>query len=146
MSEVYHLDANVILRFLLADDPRQSPKARGLFELAQAGKLVLHASHVCMAEVTWVLHSYYAFERDKLARTLRELVLLEGFVVENELVMLDAYDRFGRVNADFIDCYTAALAKHAAAVVVTEDRDFRKFSDVTARRPTEVVQRMTSGT
>jgi len=141
MSEPHHLDTNVILRFLLADDPKQSPKARALFKLAQAGKVTLCVSHVCLAEVTWVLLSFYAFERSKLATTLRELVLHDGVEVENEAVVLDAFDRFGRVNVDFIDCYAAALARHAGCPVVTEDRDFRKFTDVVSRRPAEVLQR-----
>ncbi|MBI4621865.1 MAG: PIN domain-containing protein [Verrucomicrobia bacterium] len=44
------------------------------------------------------------------------------------------------MNVDFIDCYAAALAKARGCLVVTEDREFRKFSDVTARRPEEVVK------
>lgn len=139
MNGPHHLDANVILRFLLADDPKQSPKAKELFELAQAGKLTLRISHVTLAEVTWVLHSYYDFQRGKLVQTLRELALLEGLEIENEDVVIDALERFGRVNVDFIDCYTAALAKHAGCPVVTEDRDFRKFPDVTARSPADVI-------
>ncbi len=141
MSAGYHLDANVILRFLLADNPSQSPKARTLFALAQAGQLTLFVSHVTLAEVSWVLLSFYDFERDKLARTLRELVLHEGIEMNEPDVMLDAFDRFGKANVDFIDCYTAALAKAREGVVVTDDRDFRKFADVTARRPEEVIQR-----
>jgi predicted nucleic-acid-binding protein len=140
MSNGHHLDANVILRLLLADDAAQSPKAKALFALAQAGKLTLFVSHVTLAEVSWVLLSYYDFERGKLAQTLRELVLHEGVEADESDVMLDAFDRFGKVNVDFIDCYTAALAKARSAVVVTEDRDFRKFADVTARRPDEVVK------
>jgi predicted nucleic-acid-binding protein len=139
MSEPHHLDANVILRFLLADDPKQSPKARGLFALAQAERLTLCVSHVTLAEVTWVLHSYYEFERNKLAQTLRELVMHAGLEIENGDVVLDAFERFGKANVDFIDCYTAALAKHTGHPVVTEDRDFLKFSDVTAQRPEEVI-------
>jgi len=140
MSGGHHLDTNVILRFLLADDAGQSPKAKALFELAQAGKLTLCVSHVTLAEVSWVLLSYYDFERAKLAQTLRELVLHEGVEVDESDVMLDAFDRFGKVNVDFIDCYAAALAKTRGAVVVTDDRDFRKFTDVPARRPGEIVK------
>lgn len=140
MSGGHHLDANVILRLLLADDPAQSPRAKALFELAQAGRLTLFISHVTLAEVSWVLLSYYQFERSKLAQTLRELVLHEGVEVDDSDVMLDAFERFGRMNVDFIDCYTAALAKAQGCIVVTDDRDFRKFADVTARRPEEVVR------
>jgi len=140
MSEGHHLDANVILRFLLADDRSQSPKAKALFELAQAGELILAVSHITLAEVSWVLLSYYKVERTKLAQTLRELVLHEGVEVDDSDVMLDAFDRFGKVNVDFIDCYMAAFAKSRGAVVVTEDRDFRKFPDVVARRPEEIIK------
>ncbi len=140
MSEGHHLDANVILRFLLADDRSQSPKAKALFELAQAGELILAVSHITLAEVSWVLLSYYKFERTKLAQTLRELVLHEGVEVDDSDVMLDAFDRFGKVNVDFIDYYMAAFAKSRGAVVVTEDRDFRKFPDVVARRPEEIIK------
>jgi predicted nucleic acid-binding protein len=139
MSKTHHLDANVILRFLLADDPKQSPKARELFALAQAERLTLRISHVTLAEVTWVLHSYYEFERSNLAQTLREFVMHDGLEIENGDVVLDAFERFGKANLDFIDCYTAALAKHTGGSVVTDDRDFRKFSDVTAQRPEEVI-------
>ncbi len=140
MSQGHHLDANVILRFLLADDPGQSPKAKALFELAQSGKLTLFISHVIFAEVSWVLLSYYEFERGKLAQTLRELVLHEGIEVDDSDVLLDAFDRFGKVNVDFIDCYAAALAKAQGCVVVTDAREFRKFADVTARRSEEIVK------
>jgi len=139
MSAAHHLDTNVILRFLLADDPKQSPKARAPFALAQTGKVTLCISNVCLAEVTWVLVSFYAFERGKLATILRELVLHDGVEVENEAALLDALDRFGRV--DFVDRYAAALAKHAGCPVVTEDRDFKKFTDIVSRRPADVLRR-----
>lgn len=139
MSPVYHLDSNVILRFLLADDPKQSPKAKQLFGLAQEGKLTLAVSHVTLAEVIWVLLSYYELERNKLAQTLRELVLHEGMEVEDEDVVLDALDRFGRIKVDFIDCYTAALAKASGQAVITDDRDYRKFSDIKAQGPADVI-------
>lgn len=41
MSAAHHLDAKVILRLLLADDPKQSQKAGELLELAQAERLIL---------------------------------------------------------------------------------------------------------
>jgi len=140
MSGTHHLDANVILRFLLADDPGQSPQAKALFDLAQAGRATLFISHVTLAEVSWVLLSFYNFERGVLAAALRDLLLHDGVEVDDRSVMLDTFDRFGKVNVDFIDCYTAALAKDRGCSVVTEDRDFRKFTDVTTRKPGELVE------
>ena len=47
--KTFVLDTNVALRFLLADDPIQSPKAKELFELAETGRARLYLSHVAIA-------------------------------------------------------------------------------------------------
>src|SRR6187402_3063124 len=120
----YLLDTNVVLRFLLADDPKQSPQAKALFERAEAGKVVLRISHIGVAELVWVLHSFFDFERAKIATTLRGLLLHDGMEVEDLDVILAALDRFGRVKADFPDCYIATLAAGSRSPVVSYDRDF----------------------
>ena len=61
--KTFILDTNVTLRFLLADDPNQSPKAKELFELAESGGVRLRLSHVAVAELVWVLGSFFDFAR-----------------------------------------------------------------------------------
>ena len=45
----FHLDANVVLRFLRDDDPKQSAAAARLFESAKSGKVRLSISAVTIA-------------------------------------------------------------------------------------------------
>ena len=59
MSPRFHLDANVVLRFLRNDDPLQSPAAARLFESAKAKKLRLAISAVTVAETFYVLARVY---------------------------------------------------------------------------------------
>lgn len=134
------LDTNVVLRFLLADDPAQSPKAKALFELAESGKVRLHLSHVGVAELVWVLDSFFDFERTTIGTTLRGLLLHTGVEVENLDAALAALDRFARHNADFPDCYAATLAANAGATVASYDRDFRKFTEVKCLTPDEILR------
>ncbi len=129
------LDANVVLRFLLADDPSQSPQARGLFVLAEAGRVRLRLSHVAVAELVWVLSSFYDFARQDIGVKLRGLLLHKGVEVDEQELLLNALDRFSRVNADFPDCYAAALASRSDLPIASYDRDFRKFPDVTCMKP-----------
>lgn len=132
------LDTNVILRFLLADDPNQSPKAKELFEMAEAGKIRLFLSHVAVAELVWTLESFFNFPRQEIGTKLRGLVIHDGIAVDNQDLVLDALDRFARVNADFPACYAAALALARKQSVTSYDKDFRKFTDISWKTPDEI--------
>lgn len=133
------VDTNVVLRFLLADDARQSPRAKALFEQAEAGKIRLRLTHVGVAELAWVLTSFFKFDRANVGTTLRGLLLHNGVEVDDLDTVLGALERFSRINADFIDCYVATLAARTANPVASYDRDFRKFSDITCLSPEEIL-------
>jgi predicted nucleic acid-binding protein len=45
--------------------------------------------------------------------------------------------RFKDKNVDFADAYTASLAARDGMKISSYDRDYRKFSDVTAIEPPE---------
>ena len=106
--KTFILDANVVLRFLLADDPAQSPKAKELFVLAESGRVRLRLTHVAVAELVWVLGSFFNFPRHEVGPKLRGLILHKGVEINDQDVILGALDRFARMNADFPDCYAAS--------------------------------------
>lgn len=134
------LDTNVVLRFLLADDPRQSPQAKALFEHAETGKVRLYLSHVIFAELVWTLDSFFGFPRADIGAKLRGLAIHEGIVVDELDELLAALDRYARFNVDFPDAYVAALAASRSQTVATYDRDFRKFKDITVKTPDELAR------
>lgn len=138
--KTFILDANVVLRFLLADDSNQSPKAKELFELAEAGKIRLLLSHVAVAELVWTLDSFFNFPRQEIGTKLRGLVIHDGVAVDAKDVVLGALDRFAHVNADFPDCYAASLALAHTQPVASYDRDFRKFKDISWKTPDEILK------
>ena len=134
------LDTNVVLRFLLADDAKQSSHAKALFEAAEAGKVGLFLSHVALAELVWTLDSFFNFPRDQIGKTLRGLLIHDGVQVDDRDTALVALDRFSRVNIDFPDCYAAALAIARSGTVCSYDRDFRKFPEVVWQKPEEILK------
>ena len=137
--KTYILDANVTLRFLLADDPKQSPKAKELFALAESGRITLRLTHVAVAELVWVLTSFYDFSNADVGTRLRGLVLHKGIEIAEVGLILDTLERFAGVNVDFPDCYAAALAAGGATPITSYDRDFRKFPDVTCHSPDDIL-------
>ncbi len=65
-----------------------------------------------MAEVVWVLDSFYGHERDAISTTLGDFRGAAGVQPEEREVLLAALEDFRRHNLDFVDTY---LFRHAQA-------------------------------
>ncbi|HUG12890.1 MAG TPA: PIN domain-containing protein [Opitutaceae bacterium] len=134
------IDANVVLRYLLNDDAKQSPEAGELIEKSPAGTLYL--SVIVLAEVTWTLKSHFGVPRDEICSAIQRVLAQEAIAAD--AVTLDAVARYAHVNVDFIDCALAAAGVATGLTVATFDQDYRKFGDVAARRPRELLDELAS--
>jgi len=121
------VDANVVLRYLLADDAQQSPEAAALFAKAPAGSL--HLTTIIVAEVGWVLLSHYKVPRDQVALALQRVIAQPS--VYADTVTIEAVTRFSATKLDLGDCVLAAQAWHDQCDIVTFDKDFQRFRDIT---------------
>ena len=110
------LDANVVLRFLLADDREQSASAESLLADAPPGSLTV--SSLTLAEVAWVLLSHYEAPRAAVATALQRVLAVPA--IRAEATVVDAVAGFAATSLDFADC---ALA--AEAVASLEERTAR---------------------
>ncbi len=89
------IDTNVVLRFLLGDDPDQCEAAG---ECIAAGVFV---SHSVLIEAEWVLRST-GWEREKINRTFADFIALESVEVAQRGQLQWALDRH-RLGADWAD-------------------------------------------
>lgn len=98
------LDNNVVVRYIMQDDPRQSALATRLVEsltAATPGYVPL----VSVTELSWVLLSAYGLERPQLVAELEGLLLrTKEIVVEQAETVWKALRMFQSGNADFADC------------------------------------------
>ena len=136
MTNRYHLDANVVLRFLRNDDLKQSPAAAKLFANAKAGKLHLAISAVTVAEAFYVLARVYKHSKPDAAAKLRPLVQSDVLEVDDRSRVLDALDRVIKANVDFGDGYLAATAAKHGDSVASFDADLQIFKDLSIFVPT----------
>ena len=130
MTRHVHLGANIILRFLRNDDPRQSLTAAELFKQAEKKELHLIASPVTILEVFYVLARTYAMPRPEVARILQTL-LGSGLVsCEDGGIALDALRRITSNKISFGDAYLMATAAEANEEIVTFDQGILAAKDV----------------
>jgi len=104
------VDANVILRYLVHDDDALYAKAAAVFKAIEAGRVSVLCDPVILAEVVWVLASYYKISRDEIAEDLESLLEADGFTIPNK----DRYVRALRLYAGSVPHFGDACACAAA--------------------------------
>lgn len=111
------VDANVVVRFIVDDDPDQAGRAT---ELLRAGNVLI--TRTVLLELVWVLADTYELGRIEIARVVRELLSIDGVVVDDWNVVLRALDWFEK-GLDFADALHLASSA-TATELVTFDRAF----------------------
>lgn len=127
MSQEVLLDANVILRFLLADHDTLSPRAANVFQRAAAGELKLLIPSLIAAECVFTLRSFYKLERSAISSALLQVLHLQGVEGTENEVLKQALTLYSERNVDFADAYLAALGRLRGVSVGSFDRDMVKL-------------------
>ena len=73
------VDTNVFLRFFTNDLPEQAAAAEALFRRAAAGEIELVTNVMVIAELVWVLESYYRLPRPDAGERAMAVVLMEDW-------------------------------------------------------------------
>lgn len=120
-------DANVLLRLITDDPPEMAAAASALAARAAAGELTLRVLVLVIAEMTWVLRSYYGFAPADVAAALARMVTAEGIRVDEEELVLLALGDLGRTGVDFVDALLAQEARAAGIPVCSFDADFDRL-------------------
>jgi len=119
------VDANILLRLLTGDPPELAQRALKLVQKAEQGEVTLKLSPIVVAEIIWVLSSFYKYSRTQIAEVLIPFVTAEGIVLEEAEQVIAALNQMARVNVDFIDAFLAEIARRDGGTIASFDRDFR---------------------
>ena len=98
------LDTNVLVRYLVQDDPTQTRQANALIDRAAAHESAMYINHVVMGELAWVLGRGYGYARTALAEVIEKILLGRQFEIEKKDLVWTALANFKASRADFADC------------------------------------------
>lgn len=116
-------DTNVLVRFLVAADERQSAAAADLVERVVGAGDTLFVSDVVLRETVWVLSVSYRVPRDRIAATLRELLRARHLTFSAPDQLARALQAFANGKGDFADYVIREQARAAGCrTVATFDR------------------------
>ena len=127
------VDTNVLVRHLTGDPPDQAANATRY--LAAADELLL--ADLILAEVVYVLESYYEVARTDVARALRAILAFPAVRVVDDPLLHRAVELYDVHRLDFADAYLVASAESTGAgVVASFDRSIDRVGTIRRDEPT----------
>lgn len=106
------LDANVVVRFFVNDDPTQFRQAGDLFNSLTAQNPGF-ISLVALAEFVWVLRAIYQVSKAEIVEFLGRLASSSTLMLESHDAVAETIVRFARGKADFADYLIESSGRRA---------------------------------
>lgn len=125
------LDTNVLIRYIMQDDARQSALATRLIE-SLSTEAPGFVPLVVVVELAWVFDSNYGLDRKQIAEAFEALLRTKDIIVDRAETVWKAIHVFRAANADFADCLIERTATAAGCErTVTFDRAAAKTCGMT---------------
>ena len=105
------VDTNVFLRLMVNDDPVKADACESLFRKAIAGDETLTTSDMVIAEIIWVLESYYELKKSDIRENVEKILNTRNLHCPNREIIISALSIYVEKNIDFIDAYNAFMLK-----------------------------------
>src|SRR3989344_5810356 len=125
------IDTNLIIRFLVNDDPQKVSQVERLLK-DKSNKNVLLDTVV--AEIIWVLLSYYSIEKEEIVEKVRALIHVETIEC-NAFLINRALTIWENNIISYIDAYLAAVAELGNMTLYTYDKRLGTIPTVTVKEP-----------
>jgi predicted nucleic acid-binding protein len=126
------LDANVLIRHLTGDPPALARRASAF--LATADELLL--PDLIVAEVVYVLESFYEVERARVVELVRAVIGFPAIVVVDVPLLLRALEVYELARIDFAEAYLVASAEASGVgAIASFDRSIDRVSTVQRIEP-----------
>ncbi len=126
------IDTNILVRHLTGDPPDLA--ARATRYLAGTRELLL--PDLIVAEVAYVLESFYEVPRTDVARILRAILGFSAIRVVDSQLLLRAIEVYDVDRLDFADAYLVASAEASGVgVIASFDRSIDRVKTVRREEP-----------
>lgn len=125
------IDTNLIIRFLVNDDPQKVSKVEKLLKNKRNKNILLDT---IVAEIIWVLSSYYSIDKTEIVEKIRSLIHVDT-VECNTFLLNRALTLWDENNISYIDAYLAAVSELGNIVLYSYDRKLIAISTINVKEP-----------
>lgn len=133
---VCFVDSSVFVRFLTKDDPVKAKDCALLFQKAQKRKIRLLTSEVVIAEIAWVLNSWYRYKRELITEALLAVLNAPYIEIPQRKSLFRAVMLYAEKKIDLVDAFGAVfMEKKKIKKIYSYDRDFDKLTEIQRLEP-----------
>lgn len=117
------IDTNVLLRVIVADEPKQAETARNFIRTHCSSDDPGYVSVITLVELVWTLIRAYGFSREDIGRAVEHILETAQLDVESSSDVAAALKDYRKGTADFADCLLARVNAAAGCdYTITLDR------------------------
>jgi predicted nucleic-acid-binding protein len=123
------LDANVLLRYFVKDDTKQSAQATHFISTRCSPENPGFIDRVALCEMVWVLTRGYGYRRSDIARVIAQLLTTQEMLLEDEELVRGALQRYEGSSIDFPDALIGEVNRaRGCEATATFDRKAAKLN------------------
>ena len=126
------IDTNVLVRHLTGDPPAQAAAATAFLAAAET----LYLVDLVLAEVVYVLESYYGVSRKRVAELARAILGFAAIVAADDALLFRALEVYETDRLDFAEAYLVACAERSdVSTIASFDRTVDRIGSVSRIEP-----------
>lgn len=124
------LDTNVLVRYIVQDDPVQSAAATEILESECTPEEPGFINAITLAECVWVLERAYRHTRAQIAPILEDMLTSAEFKIEHAACAWQALQAYRQSKADFADLLIGRINRlHGCRTTKTFERQAARSAD-----------------
>lgn len=125
------IDTNLIIRFLVNDDTKKVSKIEILLRDKNNKNILLDT---VVAEIVWVLTSYYSLSKKDVLEKIRALIHVDT-VECNQFLLSRTFMIWEQYNISYIDAYLVAVAELGNMQLYTYDKKLSSITTINVKEP-----------
>lgn len=130
------LDTNIILRYLLWDDPIKAKDCDSLFRKLKDDKESLFTSTLVITEVIWNLEKGYKISKNEVIAAVEEIMNTPNLELDEREFILAALSIYKVNEIDFVDAYNAAVMSYKGIdSIYSYDKHYEQLPEVKRLEP-----------
>jgi len=136
----YFIDSNIFLRVMVRENKKSFRESLDFLQKVESGKIEAVTSNIVLAEVVWVLDSFYEMSKAKIVEALERMKGSRFFKLVDNFdfdLALSLYSRYGTKYVDALIVSNPNIRSKKWAIV-SYDKDFDKLGAI-RKEPSQIV-------
>jgi predicted nucleic-acid-binding protein len=131
------IDTNLLVRYLTDDDPQKAKAVDTLLNRANKGELKILIPSVVVAELVWVLESFYKLAAAEITELVESILNTPGVDIQDKWIIKAALKLYRRKEIDLIDAWIIEFSKDKGAktIYTFDKKHFKDIKEVEITSP-----------